>query len=197
MTNFSSPPDDLALWRFGIIAPLLHRHDDSGPLYRELCVLSQRTYYTATGQEKQLCADTLRLWLGRYKNMGLAGLRNKERKDRCATKVPQPLRDALVQLRTDHPLYTVKRLLGELLQKGVWDGRTPSRTALYRFTASRGLNRNVVAVVAGRGLKTLGNFGQHKKRRAHNLRCKPLLLKVPPHRIELWTQGFSVLCSTD
>ncbi len=149
MTNFSSPPDDLALWRFGIIAPLLHRHDDSGPLYRELCVLSQRTYYTATGQEKQLCADTLRLWLGRYKNMGLAGLRNKERKDRCATKVPQPLRDALVQLRTDHPLYTVKRLLGELLQKGVWDGRTPSRTALYRFTAARGLNRNVVAVVAG------------------------------------------------
>ena len=143
MTDFSGLPDDQALWRFGIIAPLLHRHDDSGPLYRELCALSQRTYYTASGQEKRLCADTLRLWLGRYRNMGLAGLRNKVRKDRCATKVPQPLRDALIQLRKDHPLYTVKRLLGELLNKGAWDGRKPSRTALYRFTAAQGLNRNV------------------------------------------------------
>lgn len=143
MADVTGLPDDLALWRFGIIAPLLHRHDDSGPLYRELCSLSQRTYYTAAGQEKRLCADTLRLWLGRYKNLGLAGLRNKQRKDRCTTKVPESLRNALVQLRADHPLYTVKRLLGELLQNGAWDGRKPSRTAMYRFTAAQGLNRNV------------------------------------------------------
>ncbi|OGK06219.1 MAG: hypothetical protein A2487_04780 [Candidatus Raymondbacteria bacterium RifOxyC12_full_50_8] len=44
--------------------------------------------------------------------------------------------------RKEHPLFTVKRLLDELLQKGMWDGRKPSRTAMYRFAAAQGLNRN-------------------------------------------------------
>ena len=95
MTDFSRLPDDLGLWRFGIIAPLLHRNDDSPPLYRELCALAERIFYTPDGQEKILSADTLRLWLWRYKNLGLAGLRNKQRKDRGGTKVPEPLRIAL------------------------------------------------------------------------------------------------------
>jgi transposase InsO family protein len=143
MIEDSRLPDDLALWRFGIIAPLLHRHDDSGPLYRDLCALAERTYYTPDGREKALSADTLRLWLWRYKNLGLPGLRNKLRKDRGGTKLPESLRTELALQRKDHPLFTVKRLLRELLQKGVWDGRKPSRTAIYRFTAAQGLNRNV------------------------------------------------------
>jgi putative transposase len=142
-TDFSGLPNDLALWRFGIIAPLLHRDDDAPPLYRELCTLAERVYYTPDGQEKKLSADTLRLWLWRYKALGLAGLRNKLRKDRGGTKVPEPLRNTLAGLRKEHPLFTVKRLLREMLQKGMWDGRKPSRTALYRFTAAHGLNRDV------------------------------------------------------
>ena len=50
------------------------------PLYRELRALSQRPYYTPRGLEKRLSADTIRLWLWRYKKLGLAGLRNKLRK---------------------------------------------------------------------------------------------------------------------
>lgn len=143
MKGISSNPDDLALWRYGIIAPLLHRHDDSPPLYRELCALSRRSYYTPDGLEKRLSADTLRLWLWRYKKLGLAGLRNKLRKDRGRTMLPEVFRNQLTLLRKEHPLFTVKRILRELLQKGVWDGRKPSRTAIYRFTAAHGLNRNV------------------------------------------------------
>ena len=143
MTDILSNPDDLALWRFGIIAPLLHRGDDAAPLYRELCALSQRSYYTPHGQEKRLCADTLRLWLWRYKKLGLAGLRNKPRKDCGGTKLPLSLRDELIGQRKEHPQFTIKRILRELLHNGVWDGRKPSRTAIYRFTAAQGLNRNI------------------------------------------------------
>jgi putative transposase len=142
MVDLLRQSDDLALWRFGIIASLLHRHDDSPPLYRELTVLAGRPYYTPDGQEKTLSADTLRLWLWRYKHMGLAGLRNKSRKDRGTSTVSDSLREALVCLRKEHPLYTVKRLLRELSQKEIWDGRKPSRTAMYRFTKAQGLNRN-------------------------------------------------------
>ena len=143
MTDLSSNLDDLALWRFGIIAPLLHRSDGSAPLYRELIGLSQRSYYTPGGEEKRLSADTLRLWLWRYKKLGLAGLRNKVRKDRGVTKLPLSLRDELIRQRTERPQVTITRILRELLRTGVWDGRKPSRTAIYRFTAAQGLNRNV------------------------------------------------------
>lgn len=148
MTDKSSPPDDLTLWRYGIIASLLHRHEESPPLYRELCALAQRPYYTPTGQEKRLSADTLRLWLWRYKKQGLGGLRNKLRKDCGGTMLPDVLRNELVLQRKEHPLFTIKRILRELLQKGVWNGRKPSRTAIYRFTAAHGLNRNVKADMA-------------------------------------------------
>jgi len=135
--------DDLALWRFGIIAPLLHRHDDSLPLYRELTLLAQRPYQTPGGLQRHFSPDTLRLWLDRYRRLGLAGLCNKVRKDRGRTAVPFSLQDALAGLRKEHPLFTIKRLLEALLQKGLWDGRKPSRTALYRFAAAHGLKRNV------------------------------------------------------
>lgn len=143
MRDLSRPFNDLALWRYGIIAPLLHRNDDSPPLYRSICILAERSYFTPDGREKYLSADTLRLWLWRYRKMGVAGLQNKVRKDRGGSQVPDALREALFRLRKEHPLYTVKRLLKELLKEDLWDGRKPSRTALYRFTASHGLNRQV------------------------------------------------------
>lgn len=142
MADFSRPPIDMALWRFGIIAPLLHRHEESPPLYHELCTLAGQSYYTPEGREKRLSPDTLRLWLWRYHKLGLPGLGNKVRKDRGGTSVPESLRDALIALRKDHPLLTIKRLMDALLEKKLWDGQKPSRTALYRFTAAQGLNRN-------------------------------------------------------
>ena len=143
MVNHFKHFNDLSLWRYGIIASLLHRHEGSAPLYREIQTLSGRPYYTPDGMEKYLSPDTIRLWLDRYRNHGLTGLCNKARKDLGRTSVPQPLQEAIAVLRNEHPLFTVKRLLMELLDKDLWDGRTPSRTALYRFTSANGLNRKV------------------------------------------------------
>jgi len=159
MADHFKQKDDLSLWRFGIIAPLLHRHDGSAPLYRELQSLARRPYYRPDGRERYLAPDTLRLWLDRYRNQGLAGLCNKARKDRGRTSVPLFLQEALADLRREHPLFTVKRLLRELLDKDLWDGRTPSRTALYRFTSTRGLNRNVRDVPESVRLFEYPHFG--------------------------------------
>ncbi|MFH0919237.1 MAG: DDE-type integrase/transposase/recombinase [Fibrobacterota bacterium] len=149
MADFSRPPVDMALWRYGIISPLLHRHEDSPPLYRELSTLAERVYYTPDGKEKKFSADTLRLWLWRYKRRNIAGLQNKVRKDSGSSKVPGSLREALFCLRHEHPLYTIKRLLTTLLEKGLWDGRKPSRTAIYRFTTAVRLKRKTSDSASG------------------------------------------------
>jgi transposase InsO family protein len=95
----------------------------------------------ADGVEKRYSAETLRYWLWRYNRFGLEGLRNKVRKDKGGTSVPDALQQALVQLREQNPWFTTARLLRQLMHGGQWDGRNPGRSALYRFAATHNLHR--------------------------------------------------------
>lgn len=142
MSTRFTQPDDYGLWRFGIISPLLHRTDDAPPLILQIEQLSQRTFYTPAGREKQVRPDTIRTWLSRYRNQGIDGLRNKPRTDHGATSVPPAMADALFDMRKEHPGITVKRMLVQLREKGVWNGSKPSRSALYRFTTAHSLGRS-------------------------------------------------------
>ena len=126
-------PDDHALWRFGIISPLLHRGEDAPPIGAQIKDLARRVFYTPQGKEKHLCPDTIRDWLCRYRTMGIDGLRSKPRKDRGSTSVPESMQTALADVRRQQPQWTVKRLLLTLREQGLWDARTPSKSALYRF----------------------------------------------------------------
>jgi transposase InsO family protein len=134
-------PDDRGLWRFGIISPLLHRGDDCPPLHSQIEELSHRMFYAPNGRELRLSPSTLRTWLARYQQCGIDGLRNKPRKDHGTTSVTEAIADALTDLRRKHPDLTVKRLLVLLRREGLWNGKKPSRSALYRFTASHALGR--------------------------------------------------------
>lgn len=135
-------PDDYGLWRFSIISPLLHRMQDGPPLRAELEQLARRVFRAPDGSEKRLSPDTLRHWLYRYRSAGIEGLRNKSRKDRDSSSVPEPLQQALTEIRAANPQWTVRRLLDATREQGLWDGRSPSRSALYRLTAAHNLGRN-------------------------------------------------------
>jgi putative transposase len=135
-------PDDYGLWRFGIISPLLHRTGDAPPLYTQIEQLSQQTFYTPDGLEKQIRCATISTWLTRYRNQGIDGLRNKPRKDHGATSVSLTMQEALADLRKSHPDLTVKRMLVLLREKGIWNGNQPARSSLYRFTAANSLGRS-------------------------------------------------------
>lgn len=135
-------PDDYGLWRFGIISPLLHRAEDQPSLNAQIHDLSQRVFYTPQGREKLICADTIRDWLCRYRSHGIDGLRNKMRKDQGSTSVPPALAKALTDLRKSQPHWTVKRLLVQMREQGLWNGTRPARSSLYRFAAAQGLGRD-------------------------------------------------------
>jgi transposase InsO family protein len=104
--------------------------------------LAQKTYITPQGTQRHLCANTIRDWYQNYRSDGIDGLRNKSRKDSGSTSVPDSLGEALVDLRTKQPLWTIKRLLGDLYVQGLWNGEKPSKSALYRFCTTKDLGRN-------------------------------------------------------
>jgi putative transposase len=146
MSKEFSQPDDYGLWRFGIISPLLHRTGSVVPLQVHIEALAQQIFYTPDGREKRLSCATLRTWLCRYRRNGIDGLRNKPRKDHGGTSVPLPVQEALHDLRKSHPERTVKGLLQLLRNNGEWNGSTPSRSSLYRFTAANALSRRAEKV---------------------------------------------------
>jgi transposase InsO family protein len=72
---------ELALWRYSVIAPLLHVAGN-GSLAANACVLAAETKLGLDGQPLTLSAVTILRWLRRYRASGLAGLENRPRKDR-------------------------------------------------------------------------------------------------------------------
>ncbi len=142
--DLEKQPEDIALWRFGIISPLLHRDPVGFPLYLELKKLALRGFLSPSGQLLYFSADTLRHWLYLFRKGGLSGLYIKERKDKGQTSLPLPLQDAIKDLRGKHPAWTIKRILVTLNNQGLWNGRVPGRNSIYRFTKTHKLNRNPV-----------------------------------------------------
>lgn len=135
-------PDDIAIWRFGVISPLLHRNYDGIPLYLAIERLAQKTFTLPDGRQHNFSPDTLRHWLYLFRKFGLPGLRASVRKDKGKTSLSPSFQDALIRMRNEHPAWTVIRILEHLEKEGIWNGRRPSRTAIYRFTSSHKLNRN-------------------------------------------------------
>jgi putative transposase len=142
--KFSDKPDpqQKALWRFGIIAPLLHRGDDDPPLSNMLAKLESKTYIRPDGSTVRLSAETLRKWLYRYRKGGFAALADQVRSDKGCQNVAPDLLQVMCALRKGHPNWTVAKILEHLLADGIWNGIRPSRATLYRLATARQLHRS-------------------------------------------------------
>ena len=142
MTDQTDTNFDLALWRYGIISPLLHRDANALPFGEMLDLASWNTYVHPNGDHITLSAETIRKWLYRYLKSGLPGLEGKTRSDKGRHCIPDAISSEMVVLRSEHPRWTLARVIKQLAQEGIWNGRKPSRSALYRFAKAHNLQRD-------------------------------------------------------
>ena len=133
---------ELAIWRYGIISPLLHRDANSLPAGELLDQASWQRYVHPDGSHMTLSAETLRKWLYRYLHGGLPGLMGKVRSDKGNHQIPDEIISAMVAMREEHPRWTTARMTKELGKTGRWNGRKPSRSAIYRFVKAHNLQRD-------------------------------------------------------
>jgi len=116
---------DWALWRYGIISPLLHRDANDVDVCELLHILSENSYiHPIDGRHIHVSTEAIRKWFYRYNHGGLTALANKPRADKGEHNVPQPLADAMVELRKEHPQWTLALLLKQLVQEKLWDETT-------------------------------------------------------------------------
>ena len=117
----------LAVWRYGIISPLLHRHPDQLGKGQVLADMGRRSYVRENGQRVTLSPETIRKWLTRYRQGGLPALADKPRHDKGKHHIDQAIIDAMVALRDEHPRWTLTRMFEHMLEKGIRNGRRPSQ----------------------------------------------------------------------
>ena len=124
---------DLALWRYSIISPLLHREANEKSLREALSQMALDRYVHPDGKTVLLSPETIRKWLYRFNAGGLPALSNKQRCDKGRYDVPDSLAEVMFEIRKNHPRWTLALIFSELIKTGHWDGKKPSRSSLLPF----------------------------------------------------------------
>ena len=134
---------DLAVWRYGIISRILHRNEAEESLENELNRLAAQPFRKPDGTLVSFSPETIRKWLYRYRHGGLPALEDAPRKNLgCHSAVPKILENRLFELRSEHPRWTLARILTQLIDEKLWNMVTPSRATLYRFATTANLHRD-------------------------------------------------------
>jgi putative transposase len=132
--------EKVALFRYGIIAPLVLETLPRGELTRRAQELAGRLYDIPHSTRRQVSVDTLLDWSLRYRRNGLAALTPKPRQDRGqARAVPQETAALIERLKRENPHRTGATLLRELALANERNQPGLSASTLYRFLRARRL----------------------------------------------------------
>lgn len=103
-----------ALWRFSLIAPLLHRAP--GVSLSEMArQLSAEVKHGPDGEPVLVSAETLVRWMRRYREGGLEALENQSRSDRGRSRaIDEATAARLFELAAEQPAWTVKAIHRQL-----------------------------------------------------------------------------------
>ena len=107
--------EKVALFRYGLIAPLVLETLPRGELTRRAQQIAARLYDFPHSTRHQVSVDTLLDWTLRYRRNGLDALSPKPRQDRGQARAVAPETAALIErLKRENPHRTGAALLREL-----------------------------------------------------------------------------------
>ena len=141
--------EKIALFRYGLIAPLVLESLPRGELTRRAEEIAARTYEIPCSQRTSLSVDTLLDWALRYRRGGFAALAPKPRRDRGQSRALTPqLAELIERLKRENPHRTGTTLLRELALVSTFG--SVSASTLYRFLKQRGLTERQLLAPAAR-----------------------------------------------
>ena len=104
----------VALFRYGLIADLVHLPPGEKGLYRKLQEKAAVAYCIPGTTRTRVAAETLRDWLKAYRLGGFEALMPKPRTDRGRSRgLPPAVVDALLSIKEAHPKLSVRLVIAE------------------------------------------------------------------------------------
>lgn len=134
---------EVALFRFGLIAPLLNNQVDDPKAYLEK--VSARVYDVPYYGRKEYCKKTIKRWLWDYRKDNLEGLKPQNRKDKGQSRViSEALAERIIAFRHQHPGLSVMLLYDQMTKDGLLLRSEISYHSVYRFLKKKNLAKPLV-----------------------------------------------------
>jgi transposase InsO family protein len=146
----NSKSEKIALFRYGLVAPLVLEVLPRGELSRRAREIASRHYDIPYSERTSVSVETLLHWAVRYRNGGFEALAPQPRQDRGQYRVITPQIAALIErLKRENPYRTGTTLLQELALSSEQNAPELSASTLYRFLKQSGLTaRQILAPAA-------------------------------------------------
>jgi len=137
----SSHRQAVALFRYGVIADLVHPSTDRTGITAQLRAKARKDYVIPGSRRTRVAAETIRDWLKRYRRGGFDALLPKPRADRGQPRrLPDAVAEALIAIKTQHPQLSVRRVIARARAQGqIPDAPAPPASTVHRLFTREGL----------------------------------------------------------
>ncbi|MGB9868213.1 MAG: helix-turn-helix domain-containing protein [Bacillota bacterium] len=124
--------EQVALFRYGLIAPLLHGSvEDKAEYLAEVASKSYQVPYYGT---MEYSPRTIQYWLSTYLKDGLEGLKPRRRSDRGKSRViPADVKEKIIQLRETTTSVPATIFYKQLVEQEIIKPQDVSYSSLYRL----------------------------------------------------------------
>ncbi len=136
--------DAVALFRYGVIADVLHLDPRKRQLMTRLREKAELEYVIPGSLRRQVAAETMRGWLKDYRRGGFDALKPRLRSDRGLSRVlDKPVADLLCAIKEESPQLTVPMVITAARAKGVSADVFLAPSTVHRLLAQQGLMERV------------------------------------------------------
>jgi transposase InsO family protein len=132
--------EQIALFRYGLIADLVHREQAEKGLYPLLREKAERVYEIPGSRRTRVAAETIRDWLSAYRRGGFEALRPQVRRDQGrARAIPQQIADLLCQIKDETPALSVMAVIEQARSAAVSEQLHLAPATVHRLLSRQGL----------------------------------------------------------
>jgi transposase InsO family protein len=135
--------DEVALFRYGLIADLTRLEPGAKGLYKLLEEKAAKDYCIPGSSRTRVAEETMRTWLRQYRRLGFEALKPRPRSDTGSSRaLPQEVKDLLVSLKENNADLSVQLVISEALAtKKVPEDVLLAPTTVHRLLSRAGLMR--------------------------------------------------------
>ncbi len=135
---------EVALFRYGVIADLVHLPPGTRGLHKRLQAKAQQAWPIPYSRRNRVAAETIRHWLKLYRKGGFDALLPRPRADAGRSRrLPQSVTDWLLTHKEAHPQQSVPQVIREAeLMCDLPDGLRLAPSTIYRLFARHGFGKH-------------------------------------------------------
>jgi putative transposase len=132
----------IALWRVGVLGPLLSAPLEHGDLTEYFQEAAARTHQHPEGRRVRVTARTVQSWYYDYQRGGFAALHPQTRSDQGTSKAIAPqVADLIVRAKKEKPRRSIRRIIGMLERAKVVKKAELSHSSVHRLLARHGVSQ--------------------------------------------------------